>query len=111
MNLKRGEVWLVNLGPGRGSEQAGIRPALVIQNDVGNRYASTTVVAAVTSTIRKYPVTVVLAKGEAGLEKASMVNLAQLLTVDKKRLRTRLGSVRSRSMKAVDEAIRLSLGV
>jgi len=63
----RGEVWAVDLREGRGSEQRGSRPALVIQNDVGNRYAATTIVAAITSTIRLYPVTVVLERGKGGL--------------------------------------------
>ncbi len=61
MNLptpRRGEVWMANFSPGRGSEQRGIRPALVIQNNVGNQYAATTIVAAITSTIKIYPVTV-----------------------------------------------------
>ena len=57
---KRGEIWMVNFNPGRGSEQTGVRPALIIQNDIGNQYASTTVVAAITTTIKKYPVTVLL---------------------------------------------------
>lgn len=64
---RRGEMWLVNFSPGRGSEQRGIRPALVIQSDVGNQYAATTIVAAITSTIKIYPVTVALKKGEGGL--------------------------------------------
>jgi mRNA interferase MazF len=70
-----------------------LRPALVIQNDVGNEYAATTIVAAITSTIKIYPVTVPIVRGQAGLKHASMVNLAQLLTIDKGRLRRRLGSL------------------
>lgn len=62
---RRGEVWLVNFSPGRGSEQRGIRLALVIQNDVGNQYAATTIVAAITSTIKIYPVTVALKRAKA----------------------------------------------
>jgi mRNA interferase MazF len=83
---KRGEVWMVNFSPGRGSEQKGNRPALIIQNDVGNQYASTTIVAALTTTIKKYPVTVLIPEGKGGLKEHSMVNLAQRLTVDKERL-------------------------
>jgi mRNA interferase MazF len=78
---------------------------------VGNRYAATTIVAAITSTIRIYPVTVLLRKGEGGVRKPSMVNLAQILTVDKARLRERLGALPPDRTVEVDEAIRISLGV
>lgn len=107
----RGEVWVVNFNPARGSEQGGIRPSVILQNDVGNRYAATTIVAATTSTIRPYPVTVMLDRGEGGLEQRSMVNLAQLLTVDKSRLERRLGRLPAERMKAVDEAVGISLGL
>jgi len=108
---KRGDIWLVNFNPGRGSEQRGIRPAVIIQNDVGNRYASTTIVAAITTTIKPYPVTVKLGKGEGGLNRASMINLAQILTIDKSRLERRLGSLVTERMDAVDEALLISLGI
>ncbi len=108
---RRGEVWTVNFNPGRGSEQRGKRPALVIQNDVGNRYSRTTVVAAITTTIKAFPVTVTLAKGEGGLAARSMVNLAQILTVDSSRLASKLGSLRTSTMLEVDDAIRVSLDV
>ena len=108
---RRGEVWLVNFNPGRGSEQKGIRPALVIQNDTGNIYASTTIVAPITSTIKEFPVTVVLSAGEEGLKQRSMVNLAQLLTIDKGRLQRRLGHLSDAVMEKVNEAIRVSLDV
>jgi len=106
---RRGEVWMVNFHPGRGSEQQGIRPALIIQNDVGNQYATTTIVAAITSTIKIYPVTVPLKKGEAGLKQSSMVNLAQILTVDKSRLQRRLGRLRAETLDRVNAAIQISL--
>jgi mRNA interferase MazF len=108
---RRGEVWLVNFNPGRGSEQRGIRPALVIQNDTGNIYASTTIVAAITSTIKEFPVTVVLPAGEGGLKQRSMVNLAQLLTIDKGRLKRRLGNISDPVIEQVNEAVRVSLDV
>ncbi|HEY3302653.1 MAG TPA: type II toxin-antitoxin system PemK/MazF family toxin [Candidatus Binatia bacterium] len=108
---RRGEVWLVNFNPGRGSEQRGIRPALVIQNDTGNIYASTTIVAAITSTIKEFPVTVVLPAGEGGLKQRSMVNLAQLLTIDKGRLQRRLGNISDPVIEQVNEAVRVSLDV
>lgn len=108
---RRGEVWLVNFNPGRGSEQKGIRPALVIQNDTGNTYAGTTIVAAITTTIKEFPVTVVLSPGEEGLRQKSMINLAQILTIDKRRLHKRLGSLGEPTMQRVNEAIRVSLDV
>ena len=108
---RRGEVWLVNFNPGRGSEQKGIRPALVIQNDTGNIYASTTIVAAITSTIKEFPVTVVLSGGEGGLKQRSMINLAQLLTIDKGRLQKRLGHVSDAVIVRVNDAVRVSLDV
>ena len=102
---------MVNFNPGRGSEQKGNRPALIIQNDVGNQYASTTIVAAITTTIKKYPVTVLIPEGKGGLKENSMVNLAQLLTVDKGRLTKKLGYLGEARMAEVDEAIRISLGI
>jgi mRNA interferase MazF len=100
---------MVNFHPSRGSEQQGIRPALIIQNDVGNQYAATTVVATITSTIKIYPVTVPLKKGEAGLKEASMVNLSQILTIDKSRLQRRLGTLRADTVARVNTAIQISL--
>ena len=102
---------MTNFNPGRGSEQAGIRPALIIQNDIGNRYASTTIVAAITTTIKKYPVTVLISQGTSGLRENSMVNLAQVLTIDKGRLTKKLGGLDETKMNEVDEAIKVSLGI
>lgn len=102
---------MVSFSPGRGSEQRGIRPALVIQNDVGNQYAGTTIVAAITSTIKIYPVTVLLKRGEGGLKQPSMVNLAQILTIDKSRLRRRVGSLAPEVVEKVNAAIKVSLDV
>jgi mRNA interferase MazF len=107
----RGEVWLVDFNPARGSEQSGVRPALVIQNDVGNRFSSTTIVAAITTTIRPFPVTVVLQAGEAGLERRSMVNCAQLLTLDRERLVRRLGALAKERLGQVDDAVKVSLDI
>ncbi len=108
---RRGEVWMVDFSPSRGSEQRGVRPAVVIQNDVGNRYAATTIVAAVTSTVKPYPVTVPLKRGEGGLKHSSMVNLAQILTVDKSRLQRRVGTLSQELIEMVDAAIKISLDV
>ncbi len=108
---RRGEVWTVDFSPSRGSEQRGVRPALVIQNDVGNRYAGTTIVAAITTTIKIYPVTVPLKKGEGGLPRSSMVNFAQILTIDKSRLLRRMGSLSTDRMNMVNSAIKVSLDI
>ena len=108
---KRGEIWTVNFNPGRGSEQKGLRPALIIQNDIGNQYAATTIVAAITTTIRKYPVTVIIPNRAGGLKETSMVNLAQILTTDKGRLIKKLGSLEKDKMDEVDVALKISLGI
>ena len=108
---KRGEIWMVNFNPGRGSEQKGIRPALIIQNDIGNRYASTTIVSAITTTLKKYPVTVLVPRGKGGLKENSMVNLAHILTVDKGRLMRKLGKLEEDKIAEVTEAIKISLDV
>src|SRR3972149_901504 len=105
----RGEIWLVNFDPGRGSEKKGMRPTLVIQNDIGNRYAATTIVAAITKTSKRYPVTVLVDPEEGGLEQASIVNLAQILTLDKSRLVRRLGRLSQSRLGEVNAAIRVSL--
>ena len=111
ITCKRGEVWMVNFNPGRGSEQKGIRPALIIQNDVGNQYASTTIVSAVTTTLKKYPVTVLVPRGKGGLKENSMVNLAHILIVDKGRLIRKLGNLEEDKIDEVSEAIKISLDV
>lgn len=108
---RRGEVWLVNFNPGRGSEQKGTRPALVLQNDIGNKFAMTTIIAAITTTIKPYPIAVVCEKGEGGLPQKSMVNLAQLLTIDKKRLLKSLGRISPSKLHEIDQALLRSLGL
>lgn len=110
--IKRGDVFLVDFNPARGSEQAGMRPALIIQNDTGNKYGATTIVAAITTAIQKnYPFLVCLGAGEGGLERESAVNLAQILTIDKGRLIRKLGNLSGEKIQAVDQAIRISLGL
>jgi len=109
ITCRRGEIWMVNFNPGRGSEQKGIRPALIIQNNVGNQYASTTIVSAITTTLKKYPVTVLIPKGKSGLKESSMVNMAHILTLDKERLMRRLGHLEEDKIAEVNEAIKISL--
>jgi mRNA interferase MazF len=108
---QRGEVWLVNWNPARGSEQAGKRPALIIQNDVGNEYASTTIVAALSTKIRVYPMNVLLEPPEGGLTKPSTVKTGQILTVSKDRLEKKLGAISLEKVQEVDQALRLSLAL
>ena len=108
---RRGEIWLVNFNPGRGSEQKGKRPALILQNDTGNEYAATTIIAAVTTTIKEYPVTLVLERGEGGLPQKSMINLAQILTIDKGRLIRRMGALPVEKTDRLNKALKISLAL
>jgi mRNA interferase MazF len=108
---KRGEVWLVNWNPARGSEQAGIRPALVIQNDIGNEKAPTTIVAAISSSVRIYPMNVQVNPPEGGLDQPSIIKTSQILTISKERLEKRLGQLSQDRLKDVDRAIKLSLAL
>ncbi len=112
--IVRGEVYLLDYSEGsRGAEMQKLRPALVIQNDVGNKYSSTTIVAAITSTASAvaYPTNVSLRKGVGGLDRDSVVRLDQIRTVDSTRLLKRLGKVPDSSMRQVNHAIALSLGL
>ena len=106
---RRGEVWIVNWNPARGSEQAGRRPALIIQNDIGNEKAPTTIVAAISSTVRTYPMNVEIRPPEGGLKRSSIIKTSQILTISKERLENRLGSLSNDRMDEVDRAIKLSL--
>ncbi len=109
---KRGEIYWVNWNPGRGSEQRGLRPALVIQNDVGNRYSPTTIIAALTTAINKpYPFMVKVTARESGLPKDSTVNLAVIMTVDRARLTDKCGELGEAKMAEINAAIRASLGL
>lgn len=105
----RGEVWLVNWNPARGSEQAGKRPALVIQNNIGNEKASTTIVAAISGSVKIYPMNIKVDPPEGGLERPSIIKTSQILTVSKGRLEKRIGQISEKKMKEVNRAIKLSL--
>lgn len=107
----RGEVWLVNWNPARGSEQAGKRPALVIQNNIGNEKSSTTIVAAISGSVKIYPMNVKVDSPEGGLERPSIVKTSQILTVSKERLEKRLGRISAKKMEEVNRAIKLSLDI
>ena len=108
---KRGEVWLVNWNPARGSEQAGRRPALVIQNDIGNEMAPTTIVAAISSSVKIFPMNVKIDPLEGGLDLPSIIKTSQILTVAKERLEKRLGRLSTKKMEDVNKAIKLSLNL
>ncbi len=110
--IKRGEIYDVDFNPARGSEQAGIRPALIIQNDIGNQYSSTTIVAAITSQKKKlYPFHVNFTATESGLKQDSVVLLEQILTIDQGRLIQRRGCLNRERMNEVDAALKKSLAL
>ncbi|MFC1979667.1 type II toxin-antitoxin system PemK/MazF family toxin [Chloroflexota bacterium] len=109
--VKRGEIYWVNWNPARGSEQSGLRPALVIQNDIGNKYSPTTIVAALTTAAEKsYPFLLKITAKESGLPKDSTVNLAIIMTIDKTRLTDKCGELSGAKMAKVNEALKASLG-
>jgi mRNA interferase MazF len=112
-NIKRGEIYWVDFAPVRGSEQGRLRPALVIQNDVGNRYSPITIVIPLTSRVseKPYPQNVLFEAGVAGLPKNSELVTNQIRAVDKSRVGDRLGSVPDKLMEAVERAILLTLGM
>jgi mRNA interferase MazF len=113
MVVKRGDIFYANLSPVVGSEQGGHRPVLVLQNDVGNKYSPTVIVAAITSQISKakLPTHVELPAKQYNLEKDSVVLLEQLRTVDKRRLKEKITHLSEDIMTKVDEALRISLGL
>lgn len=111
---RRGDIYLVEFDPARGHEVKKTRPALVIQNDIGNRYSPVTIVAAITSKLSPvtYPVDVTLSPTKAnGLSVESAVQLGQIRSVDRERIVKRLGTLEPLLMRQVDEAIRISLGL
>ena len=110
--IKRGELYYADLSPVIGSEQGGVRPVLVVQNDVGNRYSPTIIAAAVTSKINKakLPTHIELSASNSGLVKDSVVLLEQIRTIDKRRLKERIGLLSEQMMMRVDDALLISLG-
>ncbi len=109
----RGDIWIADLGPGIGSEQKGRRPVLILQNNVGNRFSPTVVVAAITSrTGKKRQFSLHCTVGETtGLSHSSVVLLEQLRTIDKKRLIKYVGPLKLNSMQRVDRALAMSIGL
>ncbi|MDD2447402.1 MAG: type II toxin-antitoxin system PemK/MazF family toxin [Tissierellia bacterium] len=113
MILKRGDIYYADLSPVIGSEQGGVRPVLVVQNNVGNKYSPTIIIAAITSQINKarLPTHVEINAPDYGLPKDSVVLLEQIRTIDKKRLREKIGKFDEDMMKIVDEALKISIGI
>ena len=113
MIVKRGDIYYADLSPVVGSEQGGIRPVLIVQNDVGNKYSPTVTAAAITSQINKakMPTHIELTAKEYGLNKDSVVLLEQIRTIDKRRLRERIGRLDEGLMSRVNNAISISFGL
>lgn len=112
-NVKRGDIFYADLSPVVGSEQGGVRPVLIVQNDTGNKHSPTVIAAAITSQTGKarLPTHITLTAGSVGLPKDSIVLLEQVRTLDKRRLREHMGRVDDRVMRQVDNAIAVSFGL
>ncbi len=113
MNIKRGEIYYADLSPVIGSEQGGVRPVLIIQNDVGNKYSPTVIAAAITSQHNKsrLPTHISVDADNCGLAKDSIVLLEQVRTIDKQRLKEKIGSLDNSAMDMVDKALTVSFGL
>ncbi|MGL4362739.1 MAG: type II toxin-antitoxin system PemK/MazF family toxin [Cellulosilyticaceae bacterium] len=113
MQVKRGDIFYADLSPVVGSEQGGIRPVLVIQNDIGNKYSPTVICAAITSKIdkAKLPTHVEISANQFVLVKNSVILLEQIRTIDKKRLKEKICHLDNQLMKKVDRSIRVSFGL
>lgn len=113
MIVKRGDIYYADLSPVIGSEQGGVRPVLVVQNDVGNKYSPTIIAAAITSQIgkAKMPTHIEISASDYGLNKDSVILLEQIRTIDKRRLREKIGHLDEARMKQVNDAISISFGL
>ena len=113
MLVKRGEIYYADLSPVVGSEQGGVRPVLIVQNDIGNRHSPTVIAAAITSQRdkTKLPTHISLDAASCGLAKDSVVLLEQVRTLDKKRLKERMGELDSDAMSQVNSALSVSFGL
>lgn len=110
--VKRGDLYYADLSPVIGSEQGGVRPVLIVQNNVGNRYSPTIIAAAITSQLdkAKLPTHIALPASQSGLPKDSVVLLEQIRTLDKRRLKDKIGELPLNVMSRVNEALLISLG-
>ncbi len=113
MEVNRGDIYYADLSPVVGSEQGGVRPVLVVQNDVGNKYSPTVIIAAITSQLSKakLPTHIELSKDKYGLVKDSVILLEQIRTLDKRRLKEKICAIDNLTMQRVDVAIMISLGI
>jgi mRNA interferase MazF len=113
MHIRRGDLFYAQLNPVIGSEQGGVRPVLVVQNDIGNQYSPTTIVAAITSQISKakLPTHIEIPADKSGLEKDSVILAEQIRTIDKSRLKQKIVSLDEETMEKVNTAIEISLGL
>lgn len=111
--IKRGEIYFAQLNPVVGSEQGGIRPVVVVQNDSGNQYSPTTIILAITSQINKakLPTHIELKAETYGLERDSVILAEQIRTIDKARLKQRIAILKEETMKKVDQALLISLAL
>lgn len=111
--IKRGEIYFAQLNPVVGSEQGGIRPVLVVQNDIGNQYSPTTIILAITSQINKakLPTHIEIKAKEYGLERDSVILSEQIRTIDKTRLKQRIAVLAEETMQKVDQALAVSIGL
>ena len=113
MNIKRGDIYYADLSPVVGSEQGGLRPVLIVQNDIGNRYSPTVIAAAITSKLgkAKLPTHIDIHADRVGLSRDSIVLLEQIRTLDKRRLREKMGHLDDAMMAEVNRAITVSFGL
>ena len=113
MIIKRGDIYYADLSPVIGSEQGGLRPVLIIQNDIGNKYSPTVIAAAITSQINKTKLTthIELYAESFGLAKNSVILLEQIRTIDKRRLKEKMGHLDEKLMDKVNDAISISFGL
>ena len=113
INIKRGDIYYADLSPVVGSEQGGLRPVLIVQNDVGNKYSPTVIAAAITSKMgkAKLPTHIDIAGMGAGLTKDSVILLEQIRTIDKARLKEKMGHLDDETMRGVNTAISVSFGL
>lgn len=113
MVVKRGDIFYADLSPVIGSEQGGTRPVLVVQNDVGNKFSPTVIIAAITSQINKakMPTHIEISANEYGLLKDSVILLEQIRTIDKRRLKEKIGRLGDELLARVDEALGISFGI
>lgn len=113
MNIKRGDIYYADLSPVVGSEQGGLRPVLIIQNDVGNKHSPTVIAAAITSRMEKskLPTHIDLYADKVGLSKDSVVLLEQVRTIDKQRLKEKMGHLDEEFMTEINNAIAVSFGL